>query len=276
MTRHITFLALLASMLFVGQLKADSISEFAPNPPGADPATQEVELLGTPNTQFSLWILSIESDLGGSQGTVDRGEIVSGTYDADGLAVVTIADLENPSFTLILAEDFTGTVGTTDIDTDDDGTIDDASAIVGVMDAIGVLEDEGDPEYGAQLGGVDFTPNDSEPTLVFRDSTSGVLYAVFPFLDLVIDVSGEAVTGTFSSDPAVSTFGFINPSLGGGTPVLLGDANCNNVVDFGDIAPFIALLSSGEFKAEADINMSGTVDFADIAGFISILSGSGS
>ena len=57
-----------------------------------------------------------------------------------------------------------------------------------------------------------------------------------------------------------------------GSP-LLGDANCDGEVNFLDIAPFIAILSTGDSKPEADIDMSGTVDFLDIAPFIAILSG---
>ena len=53
--------------------------------------------------------------------------------------------------------------------------------------------------------------------------------------------------------------------------VLLGDANCDKTVDFLDIAPFIAILTSGDFKAEADIDGSLAVDFLDIAPFIAIL-----
>ena len=56
------------------------------------------------------------------------------------------------------------------------------------------------------------------------------------------------------------------------SPVLLGDANCDGEVNFLDIAPFIALLSSGEFKAQADVNLDGEVTFLDISPFISILS----
>jgi len=55
-------------------------------------------------------------------------------------------------------------------------------------------------------------------------------------------------------------------------PVLLGDVNQSGEVDFLDITPFIALISSGEFQAEADIDESGTVDFRDIVPFIAILS----
>ena len=58
-----------------------------------------------------------------------------------------------------------------------------------------------------------------------------------------------------------------------GTPVTLGDVNCDGEVNFGDIAPFIALLSSGGFKDQADVDVSGEVDFADIAPFIAILAG---
>ena len=54
--------------------------------------------------------------------------------------------------------------------------------------------------------------------------------------------------------------------------VLLGDVNLDGVVTFLDISPFIAILSSGGFQAEADVNESGEVNFLDIAPFIAILS----
>jgi len=55
--------------------------------------------------------------------------------------------------------------------------------------------------------------------------------------------------------------------------VLLGDINMDGGVGFGDIAPFIAVLQSGVFQAEADTNEDGVVDFGDIPGFIAILQG---
>ena len=54
--------------------------------------------------------------------------------------------------------------------------------------------------------------------------------------------------------------------------VLLGDVNTDNTVSFADLSPFLALLASGGFQAEADINTSGAVDFADLSPFISLLS----
>ena len=59
-----------------------------------------------------------------------------------------------------------------------------------------------------------------------------------------------------------------------GPEVLLGDANCDGMVNFDDIAPFIVLLATDGFKAEADIDMSGEVDFDDISLFIGILAAS--
>jgi hypothetical protein len=56
--------------------------------------------------------------------------------------------------------------------------------------------------------------------------------------------------------------------------LLLGDCNQDDVVNFLDISPFIAVLSSGMFQPEADCDESGTVDFLDITPFIAILSGS--
>jgi len=257
----LTFLFLLTVMPCIGHAQ-DQISELLGNPPGVDPAMQEIELLGTPNATFDLWLVSIESDPGTNQGTVDRAENVTGTYGADGLAVVVIADLENPSNTLVLCDNFTGTIGTTDIDTDDDGLIDDSSTIVGFQDAISVIEDVDDPGYGTELGGDDFIANgnSSDPLIVFRDGTTGTWYSVDPDL-MVYDTSGAVVTGTFDLDPTIT----------GG--VIKGDVNMSGVVDFADIPAFIGVLQGNGFQPEADCDCSKVVDFADIPVFITILQG---
>ena len=271
---YFTLLFLLAVMPSTGHAQ-DQISEVLGNPPGNDPDTQEVELLGTPNATFDLWLVAIESDPGGSNpGDINNFENVTGTYDSDGRAVVVIDDLENPSFTLVLCDNFTGNLDT-DIDTDDDGLIDDSSTIVGVQDAIGVIEDVDDPGYGSELGGDDFVANgnSSDPLIVFRDGTTGTWYSVDPDL-MVYDTSGAVVTGTFDLDPTISTFGSANPSLGGVVDdCVLGDVNMDGIVDFFDIQPFIDVLSSPMFQCEADIDGDGEVTFFDIQPFIDILSG---
>ena len=53
---------------------------------------------------------------------------------------------------------------------------------------------------------------------------------------------------------------------------MLGDVNLDGAIDFSDIPAFIAVLSSGNFQAEADCDLSGEVDFSDIPAFIEILS----
>jgi len=75
------------------------------------------------------------------------------------------------------------------------------------------------------------------------------------------EVEHDAVTG-FTYIQAVSP------------QALLGDCDLNGEVNFLDIAPFIASLSSGDFLAQADCDESGEVNFLDIAPFIAVLSGS--
>ena len=55
--------------------------------------------------------------------------------------------------------------------------------------------------------------------------------------------------------------------------VLLGDANLDGEVTFLDINPFIQLLASSTFLAQADCNEDGILSFLDIAPFIAILAG---
>ena len=54
-------------------------------------------------------------------------------------------------------------------------------------------------------------------------------------------------------------------------PFILGDINIDGVVGFFDINPFIALLTTGTFQAEADCNQDGVVNFLDISSWIAIL-----
>jgi len=54
-------------------------------------------------------------------------------------------------------------------------------------------------------------------------------------------------------------------------PILLGDVNLSGFVNFQDIPPFIELLISGDYQAEADTDRNELVNFADIPRFIQIL-----
>ena len=55
--------------------------------------------------------------------------------------------------------------------------------------------------------------------------------------------------------------------------VVLGDVNLDGIVNLLDVAPFIALLSEGQFQAEADLNLDGMVNLLDVSPFIDLLSG---
>ena len=52
---------------------------------------------------------------------------------------------------------------------------------------------------------------------------------------------------------------------------LLGDINCDGVVDLLDVAPFVDLITNGGFSTKADINLDGVVDLLDVAPFINLL-----
>ena len=107
-----------------------------------------------------------------------------------------------------------------------------------------------DPAFGATF---DFTQldNDGVPTL----SVSGTNGAV------------TASNGDVGS-PGFAAIDDTEPET------LLGDANCDGEVNFLDITPFITLLTSGDFKPEADVDMNGEIDFLDIPPFIALLTGS--
>ena len=109
------------------------------------------------------------------------------------------------------------------------------------------------------------------------------------FIEAAGDLTiGSSFYGTFfapNGDVTIETFSDITGRVFAGGNVtlenvdiltvgLLGDANLDGAVNFGDIGPFISLLSSNVFLSEADCNQDGAVNFADIASFIEILSGS--
>ncbi|MEM6313599.1 MAG: PEP-CTERM sorting domain-containing protein [Planctomycetota bacterium] len=196
------------------------INEIDPNPPGGDPAVTSVELLGTPGASFSGWVLSVESDAT-TVGGVDRATEVSGTFDGDGLLLVTVPDFENPSFTVAVVGGFTGDTST-DFDTDDDGVPDDISTVSSPFDAIGVPDAAGDEAflYGEAFGGTDFTFTGDEPQLIFRDSIQGLLFAINdPTNDEILFAGGGSFTAAdFDADPFTSTFGSVNPGFTGVIP----------------------------------------------------------
>ena len=193
------------------------ISEIEPNPLGVDPGSQSVELSGgVAGASFDLWFLSLEND--GYNGVVDELINITGTYDVSGIAVFSIDDIENPSNTLILTDDFTGSLGD-DLDIGNDGNLD-LSSLGVVLDAVSISDSNADDAtlYGASLGGTNILNNpEAEPFLIFFDEGADEWFQVAAdsgaAVPRIFNASGEEFDLTdFTADPTMSTFGAVNPS----------------------------------------------------------------
>ena len=55
--------------------------------------------------------------------------------------------------------------------------------------------------------------------------------------------------------------------------VLLGDINLDGAVNLLDVGPFVSLVSSGGYQAEADTNQDGVVNLLDVDPFVAVLGG---
>ena len=56
-------------------------------------------------------------------------------------------------------------------------------------------------------------------------------------------------------------------------PTLLGDVNLDGAVTLLDVSPFVSVLTSGKYQAEADINEDAAVNLLDVKPFVDLLSG---
>lgn len=187
---------------------ADLINELEPL--NSSFGTQSVEIKGTAGDSFFVDLVAI-----GTTGVVDRAvQDVSGTYDSNGLAVISINDLADPSYTLLLTRGFNFNIGD-DLDSDNDGVLNAGTKWQTLYDAIGINGGSG-LLYGQSLGFVDLPYNGESPDLLFRDGTSDALYfTIDSDTDSVFDEDGNDVllTGTFDMDPFATTFNAVNPSL---------------------------------------------------------------
>lgn len=111
-----------------------------------------------------------------------------------------------------------------------------------------------------------------------RDTVAGNagIWTANDFIDIAGLGANETIQLAFGEDSFESTdFAFGSPDLGSfaAPSVLLGDVDLDGAINFLDITPFIALVASGEFQAEADVDQNQSVNFLDISPFIQILSG---
>jgi len=120
-----------------------------------------------------------------------------------------------------------------------------------------------------------FNTADNSGNLDVQNGGFTVFGTVISGLDVVDEIQALQTfflgTGPFGEVPLINAADFV--TLNSVREVLLGDADLNEDVTFGDIATFIQLLTDGEYQAEADIDQNGAVDFGDIAPFIEVLAG---
>ena len=79
------------------------------------------------------------------------------------------------------------------------------------------------------------------------------------YFNLFMNVNGDSIQ--------IDSFEF------SGGKLLLGDVNCDGVVDLLDVSPFVDAITTGTFSAKADLNEDGSVDLLDVAPFITLLLG---
>ena len=75
-------------------------------------------------------------------------------------------------------------------------------------------------------------------------------------LDLPTPYTGQAIRITAGADD-----------------VMKGDVNGDGSINLLDVAPFVDLVSSGTFQAEADVNCDGAVNLLDVSPFVALLAG---
>jgi cyclophilin family peptidyl-prolyl cis-trans isomerase len=106
----------------------------------------------------------------------------------------------------------------------------------------------------------------------------GTVTAGMDVVDAIQSLTAFDLTGgnpsPFSSVPLINDTDFVVlNSITVVAAAMPGDVNLDSSVNFLDISPFISVLASGGYQAEADIDQSGAVAFLDITPFIALLSG---
>ena len=195
------------------------INEFVANHTGTD-TNEYVEIRGPAGTDLSsLAVLQLEGDTTGA-GTLDTVFPV-GTTSADGYwhtGLLTNA-LENGTITLLLVEGFDGSTGT-DLDTDNDGTLD-VMPWTSILDAVAVTDGgAGDLTYGTPVlapgyDGFTFTPGGASriPDGSDTDAPSDWMRNDFDLAGL------DGATGTPEAGEALNTPGAPNQAFEEPSPV---------------------------------------------------------
>lgn len=217
--RRLQLLVLFAAVVLARTSSAALvINEVFINPPGTDNGQEFVELRSTTGgveSMSGLSLVGIEGD-GAGAGVIDfvldLGSFSTGTNGLflwrDSSAVINPTpapattineadfnpDIENGSQTFVLVRGFSGTVNQ-DLDTNNDGVFDGALPWASVVDAVGLIENDGaaNVAYGQALGFLNFTNAGFNADVLFRDGVTGQW--------LFADVTGTNPGGPYTADP---------------------------------------------------------------------------
>jgi len=256
---------------FLGPINASSS---APNPaleviPGI---VGEIDNINGPGTDLGLRTHNVNSDLGFSFpsgrlfGTTNGFDFLAGGVDD------IIVLLPNSEYVGSLSLEYTDasltsleiTVGMEALD----GSFNDSFTRTVFIEDTDVVSDVIDPVTG-MVTGTETNREIGTNTTTFDMLAFGVTTGAFG--GTVGPTVGSSNVGEDNNGIDISnvTVTFTDASM---TDTLIkGDVNMSGMVDFSDIAPFIAVLQGGMFQAEADCDCSLEVDFADIPAFIAIL-----
>ena len=110
-------------------------------------------------------------------------------------------------------------------------------------------------------------------TILDRTPANGPAAGLLDNYTTPIVGTGNTIEIRATFEFAFEAFAFDNLQIltFGDDKVLIGDVNCDGVIDLLDVAPFVELVLAGEFSDKADINDDGTVDLLDVAPFVDLL-----
>lgn len=209
------------------------ISEVFVNPPSTDNGFEAIEITGTPNANLDGWFIAIVDGDSTSSGVVKLNISLSGrVIGANGVLLLRdaaivlqpapaatttvivmdfVPDIENGSQTYILGTGSFPPVGT-DLDVENDGTLDAPLSNVTVIDAVAYTDGGGsDSQYADDFG---------FPSGNLGNVSPAALYRVLEFGNTPLNWAGGGINGSNPGPYNWSTFNFGWQGVGISDPTL--------------------------------------------------------
>jgi len=165
-----------------------------------------------------------------------------------------------------------------DVDQGDPGFLQSFISDTASFPGTGLINNPMDPEVGDQvvlvINSFDDNARDTNGNLIVDLVIAGFSFQALHGYDPTLT---NGVFATWSYDNLTPEPGTYSIRLKGASfrsaATLLGDVNCDGLVNLLDVVPFVEAISGGPFNAKADINSDGNVNLLDVAPFIDLLAG---